>query len=193
MTKAARETGRAGNQSLAFSLLPSVFLVFSAGFPALMVWYSVALDGCGQGPHFVIDEPGNGRAPIALEISWSCCSSRRRPMPARAWRCFVARAASQPPGRQWRNALPRPGSAPSRRCWRAPRVLRPICSGKAHGISRRQSSNSSFVIRAQKAGTDKKTATGDIRKAQKQLGHSCVQATERYIRSRGSDRIGPTK
>jgi len=43
-----------------------------------------------------------------------------------------------------------------------------------------------------KAGTDKAESSGDIRKAQKQLGHSTVAMTEDYIRARG-ERVDPTK
>ena len=43
-----------------------------------------------------------------------------------------------------------------------------------------------------KAGTDKAESSGDIRKAQKQLGHSTVTMTEDYIRARG-EKVDPTK
>lgn len=43
-----------------------------------------------------------------------------------------------------------------------------------------------------KAGTDK-TASGDIRQAQKQLGHGSVTTTERYVRNRRGDKVGPTR
>ncbi|WP_430230995.1 tyrosine-type recombinase/integrase [Nitrosomonas communis] len=44
-----------------------------------------------------------------------------------------------------------------------------------------------------KAGTDKTEASGDIRQAQKQLGHASVVTTERYVRGRKGDKITPTK
>lgn len=47
-------------------------------------------------------------------------------------------------------------------------------------------------IRA-KAGTDTTESTGDIYRAQKQLGHSNVTMTERYVRGRKGDKIKPTK
>ena len=44
-----------------------------------------------------------------------------------------------------------------------------------------------------KAGTDKANASGDIRKAQKQLGHSTVSTTQRYMRDRIGELVEPTK
>ncbi|BET13678.1 tyrosine-type recombinase/integrase [Pandoraea sputorum] len=44
-----------------------------------------------------------------------------------------------------------------------------------------------------KAGTDKAEATGDIRKAQKQLGHRSLVMTEHYVRDRLGDKVEPTK
>jgi integrase len=44
-----------------------------------------------------------------------------------------------------------------------------------------------------KAGTDKASATGDMRQAQLQLGHASLGMTEDYVRRRGGDRIEPTK
>jgi len=44
-----------------------------------------------------------------------------------------------------------------------------------------------------KAGTDKAGNTGDIRQAQKQLGHSTVTMTEHYVRRRRGDTVTPTK
>ena len=44
-----------------------------------------------------------------------------------------------------------------------------------------------------KAGTDKTEAAGDIRQAQKQLGHANVRTTEIYIRRRLGDKVTPTK
>lgn len=47
-------------------------------------------------------------------------------------------------------------------------------------------------IRA-KAGTDKADSSGDIRQAQRQLGHSSVTMTETYIRERKGSKVTPTK
>lgn len=44
-----------------------------------------------------------------------------------------------------------------------------------------------------KAGTDKTDSTGDIRQAQKQLGHGSIQMTEHYVRKRRGDKVGPTR
>jgi integrase len=44
-----------------------------------------------------------------------------------------------------------------------------------------------------KAGTDKTDSTGDIRQAQKQLGHTSVTMTEHYVRNRRGDKVKPTK
>lgn len=44
-----------------------------------------------------------------------------------------------------------------------------------------------------KAGTDKAESAGDIRQAQRQLGHKSVTTTERYVRNRRGDKIGPTR
>jgi integrase len=44
-----------------------------------------------------------------------------------------------------------------------------------------------------KAGTDKAEASGDARQAQRQLGHTSVVTTERYLRERLGDRVTPTK
>lgn len=44
-----------------------------------------------------------------------------------------------------------------------------------------------------KAGTDKAEESGDIREAQKQLGHTTVGMTEHYTRHRKGDRVTPTK
>lgn len=44
-----------------------------------------------------------------------------------------------------------------------------------------------------KAGTDKTDTTGDIRQAQKQLGHTSVTMTEHYVRNRRGDKVKPTK
>ena len=44
-----------------------------------------------------------------------------------------------------------------------------------------------------KAATDKAESSGDIRQAQKQLGHANVTMTEHYTRHRKGDRVKPTK
>ena len=44
-----------------------------------------------------------------------------------------------------------------------------------------------------KAGTDKAELSGDIRQAQKQLGHASIAMTEQYVRQRKGDKVGPTK
>lgn len=44
-----------------------------------------------------------------------------------------------------------------------------------------------------KAGTDKTDSTGDIRQAQKQLGHGSLAMTEHYVRNRRGDKVGPTR
>lgn len=44
-----------------------------------------------------------------------------------------------------------------------------------------------------KAGTDKAESAGDIRQAQKQLGHSSVTMTEVYVRARKGDKVTPTR
>lgn len=44
-----------------------------------------------------------------------------------------------------------------------------------------------------KAGTDKADSSGDIRQAQRQLGHSSVTMTETYIRERKGSKVTPTK
>lgn len=44
-----------------------------------------------------------------------------------------------------------------------------------------------------KAGTDTAIASGDIRTAQKQLGHKNLAMTEHYIKNRMGDRVNPTK
>lgn len=44
-----------------------------------------------------------------------------------------------------------------------------------------------------KAGTDKTDATGDIRKAQEQLGHTTITMTEHYVRNRRGRKTTPTK
>lgn len=44
-----------------------------------------------------------------------------------------------------------------------------------------------------KAGTDKADSAGDIRQAQRQLGHSSVTMTEHYVRHRRGTKTSPTK
>lgn len=44
-----------------------------------------------------------------------------------------------------------------------------------------------------KAGTDKAEDSGDIRQAQKQLGHTSVVMTETYVRNRKGDKVTPTR
>jgi len=44
-----------------------------------------------------------------------------------------------------------------------------------------------------KAGTDKAESAGDIRQAQKQLGHANVTMTEHYVRKRKGDKVTPTR
>ncbi|MDR6381769.1 tyrosine-type recombinase/integrase [Paraburkholderia caribensis] len=44
-----------------------------------------------------------------------------------------------------------------------------------------------------KAATDKTDLTGDIREAQKQLGHKSVTMTEVYVRKRRGEKVGPTR
>ncbi len=44
-----------------------------------------------------------------------------------------------------------------------------------------------------KAGTDKADSAGDIRQAQRQLGHKSVQMTEHYVRERKGDKVDPTR
>ncbi|NII10294.1 tyrosine-type recombinase/integrase [Oleiagrimonas sp. C23AA] len=43
-----------------------------------------------------------------------------------------------------------------------------------------------------KAGTDTTDQTGDIRKAQQQLGHQNLAMTEHYVRQRRGDKVNPT-
>lgn len=44
-----------------------------------------------------------------------------------------------------------------------------------------------------KAGTDKADSAGDVRQAQKQLGHGSVVMTEAYIRNRRGSKVTPTR
>lgn len=44
-----------------------------------------------------------------------------------------------------------------------------------------------------KAATDKTESSGDIRQAQKQLGHTTISMTEHYVRGRRGEKVKPTK
>lgn len=44
-----------------------------------------------------------------------------------------------------------------------------------------------------KAATDKAESAGDIRQAQRQLGHTTVSMTEHYTRKRKGDKVTPTR
>lgn len=44
-----------------------------------------------------------------------------------------------------------------------------------------------------KAGTDKAELAGDVRQAQKQLGHESIVMTEHYIRNRKGTKVTPTR
>jgi integrase len=44
-----------------------------------------------------------------------------------------------------------------------------------------------------KADTDKTDSSGDIRQAQRQLGHKSLTMTEHYVRKRRGDKLGPTR
>lgn len=44
-----------------------------------------------------------------------------------------------------------------------------------------------------KAATDKADFSGDIRQAQKQLGHTTIGMTEHYVRARRGEKVRPTK
>lgn len=44
-----------------------------------------------------------------------------------------------------------------------------------------------------KAGTDKADSSGDVRAAQRQLGHASVMMTEHYVRERRGDKVTPTR
>ncbi|WP_287184502.1 tyrosine-type recombinase/integrase [Paraburkholderia sp.] len=44
-----------------------------------------------------------------------------------------------------------------------------------------------------KAGTDKTESSGDIRAAQRQLGHRSLKMTEHYVRERKGDKVDPTR
>jgi site-specific recombinase XerD len=64
---------------------------------------------------------------------------------------------------------------------------------KAREIAGIQKAAFQFRDLRAKAGTDKTESAGDIRQAQKQLGHGSVVTTERYVRRRLGDKSGPTK
>lgn len=69
---------------------------------------------------------------------------------------------------------------------------------RAHFDQARQAAGiekSAFQMRdlRAKAATDKAESSGDIRQAQKQLGHTSVTMTEHYIRSRIGEKVTPTK
>ncbi|MQR02351.1 tyrosine-type recombinase/integrase [Glaciimonas soli] len=64
---------------------------------------------------------------------------------------------------------------------------------KARGITKIDIAEFQFRDLRAKAGTDKAESAGDIRAAQKQLGHSSVTMTEQYTRNRRGDKVGPTK
>ncbi|TCG09301.1 hypothetical protein BZM27_05735 [Paraburkholderia steynii] len=55
--------------------------------------------------------------------------------------------------------------------------------------------DNSFQLRdlRAKAATDKADSSGDIREAQKQLGHESVTMTEHYVRKRRGEKVGPTR
>ncbi|WP_321865673.1 tyrosine-type recombinase/integrase [Paraburkholderia tropica] len=44
-----------------------------------------------------------------------------------------------------------------------------------------------------KAGTDKTDSSGDIRQAQRQLGHKSLTMTEHYVRKRRGEKVAPTR
>lgn len=44
-----------------------------------------------------------------------------------------------------------------------------------------------------KAATDKTDSAGDIRQAQRQLGHASVTMTEKYVRARRGEKVSPTR
>lgn len=59
----------------------------------------------------------------------------------------------------------------------------------------RKGKTSKFQLRdlRAKAGTDKADSAGDIRQAQRQLGHTSVAMTKHYVRNRRGDKVGPTR
>nr|WP_314857486.1 tyrosine-type recombinase/integrase [uncultured Undibacterium sp.] len=66
---------------------------------------------------------------------------------------------------------------------------------KSNGNERMAAAIAEFQLRdlRGKAGTDTAIASGDIRTAQKQLGHKNLAMTEHYIKNRRGDRVNPTK
>jgi len=65
------------------------------------------------------------------------------------------------------------------------RWVKACAAAKVQGIQFRD-------LRA-KAGTDKAESSGDIREAQKQLGHGSVVMTETYVRNRRGAKVTPTR
>jgi integrase len=64
---------------------------------------------------------------------------------------------------------------------------------KAREAAKIEPSEFQFRDLRAKAGTDKADAAGDVREAQRQLGHSSVVMTEHYIRERRGDKVKPTR
>jgi integrase len=64
---------------------------------------------------------------------------------------------------------------------------------KARDTASIQKSAFQFRDLRAKAGTDKTDSSGDIRQAQKQLGHASLTMTEHYVRKRRGDKVTPTK
>jgi integrase len=64
---------------------------------------------------------------------------------------------------------------------------------KARNAANIEKSTFQFRDLRAKAGTDKTDSTGDIREAQKQLGHASLSTTEGYIRKRRGEKVTPTK
>lgn len=69
------------------------------------------------------------------------------------------------------------------------------CSLRGRFERARKKAKVSFQFRdlRAKAATDKADSTGDIRQAQRQLGHSTVGMTEHYVRERRGAKVTPTK
>lgn len=59
----------------------------------------------------------------------------------------------------------------------------------------RTSAGTTFQFRdlRAKAATDKAESSGDMRQAQRQLGHASIVMTEHYVRARRGDKVTPTK
>jgi len=64
---------------------------------------------------------------------------------------------------------------------------------KARDIAGIPKSQFQFRDLRAKAGTDKTESSGDIRQAQKQLGHGSTAMTEHYVRNRRGEKSTPTK